>query len=217
MQTITLLLWSRTGIGAKANAKAAVALGSYARSGGIVVFAMMFSNSIRMDALSALFAKTFGLPWTNGHYFRTTHAVNPAFFGAFRESLPPAYSMKALFVDGVEGNQLVYVPAEGAVTESRVFPVKPVIDKGEALIAVAPVGDGFVGYIGDVNNEAGSQRVFFSMVGAGKDRPVAQGQKGSQSGEPAASGTTAKFEQFCQTCNKSTEDAKADLKQCSRC
>ncbi|KAI9032945.1 hypothetical protein DFJ74DRAFT_597421, partial [Hyaloraphidium curvatum] len=95
---------------------------------------------------------------------RTTHRANPAFADRM-PGLPERYSMKALHVDGAEADQRVYVPAEGAVTESRVFPVMPVTDKGEAPIAFAKVGEGYLGYVGDVNNETGTQRVILAMIG----------------------------------------------------
>jgi hypothetical protein len=78
-------------------------------------------------------------------------------------SLPENYSQKAVFLSNVEPNDSVYSPSPESRTQSRVFAAAPV-NQNQTPIAFTQVGDGRVGYIGDVNNEAGSQAVILAMV-----------------------------------------------------
>ena len=78
-------------------------------------------------------------------------------------SLPNQYSQKALFLANVASNDSVYCPSSESVTQSRVFLPEPA-NPNEAAVAFTKVGEGWLGYIGDVNNELGSQAVLLSML-----------------------------------------------------
>ena len=78
-------------------------------------------------------------------------------------SLPNSYSQKAVFLAHVARDDSVYLPSSDSVTQSLVFPPSPA-NQNEAAVAFTKVGEGWLGYIGDVNNEQGSQVVIHSML-----------------------------------------------------
>lgn len=78
-------------------------------------------------------------------------------------SLPSEYSQKAVFLNNVISADSVYRPPSEPVTQSRVFQSESV-DPEEVAVAFTRIGEGWLGYLGDVNNEQGSQRVIMSML-----------------------------------------------------
>ena len=78
-------------------------------------------------------------------------------------SLPNSYSQKAVFLKNVASDDSMYRPSSDSVTQSRVFLPAPA-NPNETAVAFAKVGEGRLGYIGDVNNEQGSQAVLLSML-----------------------------------------------------
>lgn len=61
------------------------------------------------------------------------------------------YSMKALQVKGIKPEVAVYQSTEDSPSESAVVQTR--------------MGNGYVGYVGDVNYEGGSSRVILAMLG----------------------------------------------------
>ena len=86
--------------------------------------------------------------------------------------LEGSYSQKAVFLAGVSRGDAIYVPSSRSRTQSMVFAPESV-DVGQTPVALAKVGDGLVGYVGDVNNEEGSQAVVHAMVEYAANRPRA--------------------------------------------
>lgn len=78
-------------------------------------------------------------------------------------SLPKSYSQKAVFLANVASDDAVYSPSSESVTQSAVFPPGP-SNPNQAAVAFTKVGEGWLGYLGDVNNEQGSQAVIHSML-----------------------------------------------------
>lgn len=65
--------------------------------------------------------------------------------------------MKALHLRNAPASAKVYVPGDASRIESHVFPPEAV-DSEQCAAAFQRLGQGFIGYIGDVNNESGSQK-----------------------------------------------------------
>ena len=139
----------------------------YARAGGTVIFGCLFSSFVRPSDLGELFGK-FDLAWTSGNYHRTTfilnEAVKPVFGEQAYKTLEKSYSMKCLHLKDTPASARVYVPTESSRTESRVFP-SGAVDQQQCPAVFHKYGEGFVGYIGDVNNETGSQALTLAMLG----------------------------------------------------
>jgi len=204
----------------------------YVEAGGIAVFGCLFSSFVSGDAFQAM-AHTMGLGWETGDYHRTTFALNPALRTVFGEqvsgSLEREYSMKALHLKKVEPGNKVYIPTSESRLESRVFPAAEV-DQAQCAAAFQRLGRGYVGYIGDVNNESGSRVLVKAMLGtfsvykAFYDsssrllRPLIGGTRGllSQGVNTGASVNVGvnmpALVDGCVTCGKTTP-----VKRCARC
>ncbi|KAL9047373.1 MAG: hypothetical protein Q9206_006821 [Seirophora lacunosa] len=149
-------------------------LASYATVGGTVIFCCLFPSFISPPDMSKLW-KNFNEPWASGDYHRSTFYLSQRMknvFGSQRaRSLPSEYSMKALHLAHVPVDSRVYVPLEQSRTESRVFPATAV-DNSQTPAAFHKYGDGWLGYIGDVNNESGSQALLMAMLGKSYLKPI---------------------------------------------
>lgn len=79
--------------------------------------------------------------------------------------LPERYSQKAAFVRGVEPRHMWYVTDSNSVVEYWVFAPTSAYDPEETAVAMAGVGDGKLGYVGDLNGEVESNTVILAMLG----------------------------------------------------
>ncbi|KAI9696608.1 MAG: hypothetical protein M1836_005627 [Candelina mexicana] len=128
---------------------------AYVRAGGTAVLATLFSSFVRPNDLTNWFRASWDLPWQSGGYHRTT---------LDQAGLPENYSQKAVFLKNVTNDTAVYLPSRNSRTESHVFSPEP-LDCQQTPVVFAEVGEGWLGYIGDVNNESGSQAVVLAMCG----------------------------------------------------
>ncbi|KAI6082227.1 hypothetical protein F4821DRAFT_218298 [Hypoxylon rubiginosum] len=135
----------------------------YVRQGGTSVVMGHYSSFVQPDDIKPFFAKA-GLPWKSASYQRTTLVLNREAVGdSLAACLPPRYSQKALSVDNVARADAWYVTDEDSVVESMVFAPTSANVVGESPVVFARVGDGKLGYIGDVNAEEGSTTVVLAM------------------------------------------------------
>ncbi|KAL1942219.1 hypothetical protein VTO73DRAFT_6283 [Trametes versicolor] len=145
-----------------------VRLVAYARGGGRVVLGVQLSSHFQMGLIGPFF-RAWGLAWDWGSLHRTTFSLNPAGVPAPLDpsTLFPACSMQALHVKNVPRVCAVYLPTAASRLESVAYyaPASAAGDKGEETpAAFARVGDGYVGYVGDVNGEQGSIRLTLEML-----------------------------------------------------
>jgi hypothetical protein len=138
----------------------------YAMNGGIVVFGLHMPNFSKMDLFDNLF-KSFGFDWKHGDYHRTTFQFNPSCTippGVTSNSMPATYSMKALHVKDARPEEKIYIPVDGAKTQSHALPAA-YVDQAQAAAVAAKVGAGYVAYLGDVNSEEESNKVILALCG----------------------------------------------------
>lgn len=138
-----------------AMSKQSLPIKEFLNSGGTLIFCGMFSSTIGpLDANK--FFKKLGLPWKFGDYCRTTDHITPiaASLGGFPES----YSNKATRLENVAPSDRLYTPTADSRVQSFVFAAEPV-ETREAAVAFGKCGGGYVGYIGDVNDEVESALV----------------------------------------------------------
>lgn len=140
---------------------------SYAKDGGSVIMCLNFASFMQFPEFSPTFNEGFGLSWKLGGYTRETYALNDVFKDYFKNRLQAAYSQKALHIRNSSRHCQVYVETEEMMAEmhSSYTPQSPVIFERYT-------DTGFIGYIGDVNNEEGSQAVLLGMLGAYSNRMV---------------------------------------------
>ncbi|KAJ5994061.1 hypothetical protein N7451_009785 [Penicillium sp. IBT 35674x] len=135
------------------------------RQGSTAVVMGQFASFVRPDNMKPFFSKA-GLSWDRGSYTRTTLVLNQAAAGAeLATKLPKSYSQKALFVNNVASSDAWYTTDDSSVVESRVFGPTPVNTPGETPVAMARVGEGRLGYVGDVNAEEETDAVILAMCG----------------------------------------------------
>lgn len=137
---------------------------SYVRNGGTIVFGCMFSSFISPNRQTRFFQRKFGFPWETGSYHRTTVHLNQNMSKVDKDLLPATYSQKAVFLKHVHPDDAMYRPDSESVLESLVFSPDPV-DTSKTPVAFKTLGQGRVGYIGDVNAEDGSDMVILAMCG----------------------------------------------------
>lgn len=131
--------------------KVAQKLVSYAKNGGTVVMAGQLPSHMRPDDFNRAMKNTWGMNWQSGSYFRSTFQLNSAHDIAKRNpKLVDSYSMKALHLVNIQAKDAVY--AEN-------------LPANEAPVVYAKLGQGFVGYVGDVNSETSSETVIMAMLG----------------------------------------------------
>jgi len=122
------------------------------REGATVLLAGCFSSFVNEGAFNRLFTK-LGLPWKRGSYYRTTINLRRGVVGSDLASrLPSEYSAKSLYVRNVESSAVWYAPTEAS-------------GEAEAAVVFAKVGQGRLGYVGDVNGEEASDEVVLAMCG----------------------------------------------------
>ncbi|KAL3429453.1 hypothetical protein BDV09DRAFT_180405 [Aspergillus tetrazonus] len=139
---------------------------TYIENGGLAIVGLHFPNFTTKDRFKAFF-RAFGLPWKDGDYHRTTFQLNPS--ATLPESTEPAslpgpYSMKALHVADARPLEKIFVPIEGAVTQSHVF-APEYVDQTQAAVVGAKLGSGHLVYCGDVNGEDGSNQLMLALCG----------------------------------------------------
>ncbi|KAG8161169.1 hypothetical protein KVR01_009433 [Diaporthe batatas] len=141
---------------------------AYARAGGgTVVMSYCFSSNMRMDDMKKFWKQAWDLPWEPASYHRTKLTLNESsstLRGEQVAELQKVYSQKALCLKNVRREHCWYLPTEDSRIQSAVFPPDPV-KQNEAAVVFAPVGQGRVGYTGDVNMEDGTYMVVKRMFG----------------------------------------------------
>lgn len=136
----------------------------YVRGGGIIILMGNFSSFTTPTDMDKLFREA-GLPWTSSVYQRTTVHRNDTEETSPHTPLPSSYSQKAVFLAGVPAKDAWYLPNASSKTESHVFASEPVADQTQTPVALANIGKGKLGYVGDVNGEDGSDAVVLAMWG----------------------------------------------------
>ncbi|KAM5541571.1 hypothetical protein V8D89_004761 [Ganoderma adspersum] len=166
------------------NSKLLTRLVAYARTGGTVFAALQFGNKVKTGEMHSFFA-AWGMPWDRGGYYRTTTALNPAGAPAplDKDALLPGVSTMAIHLSRVPRSHAVYLPTADSRIESRTHAPERLTpaQAQESPAALAPVGQGYVGYVGDVNGEQGSTRLVFEMCRV-KIRPGDLGPRAYQAG-----------------------------------
>ncbi|KAF9967358.1 hypothetical protein BGZ70_009820 [Mortierella alpina] len=137
----------------------------YVRRGGIAIIMGLFPSFVEPDRMKPFFSQA-GLSWRAGSYHRTTLALNRTVVDiANAKNLPQRYSQKAVFVSNVEPENMWYKTDDSSVVQSMVFAPTSANKAGETAVAMATVGRGKLGYVGDVNAEDGSNAVVLAMCG----------------------------------------------------
>lgn len=131
----------------------------YIRIGGTAIVFGGFPSFAQFDDIKAFFARA-GLPWDIGSYTRATLVINKSVVvrhGADADTLPATCYQKALFLKNVAPEHMWYRVAD---EEEPFMP-----SRGEAAVVLGNVGDGKLGFVGDVDGEAETQKIIAAMCG----------------------------------------------------
>ncbi|OAA57028.1 Ribonuclease H-like protein [Niveomyces insectorum RCEF 264] len=120
------------------------------RAGTTVVLAGGFSTSVTSGQFERVFRR-LGLPWKRASYTRDTVRLQREAVGRpLGDSLAAAYYPKATFARNVDPSAVWYAASEAP---------------DQAAVVFAKVGQGRLGYIGDVNGEKESIQAVLAMCG----------------------------------------------------
>ncbi|KAI0012996.1 hypothetical protein F4779DRAFT_614157 [Xylariaceae sp. FL0662B] len=103
----------------------------------------------------------------NGGTYETTtvvfqsSAIGPRQF--WRDGLAAAYSQKGVFLKNVDAKDSWYASPPGSVSESRVF--GPVSVEAQTSVAFGKVGQGWLGWTGDIHNGDETAAAVLAMMG----------------------------------------------------
>ncbi|KAF2709048.1 hypothetical protein K504DRAFT_433846 [Pleomassaria siparia CBS 279.74] len=136
-------------VGIITNQDAIATLKTYVANGGTAIFGCTFSSFITPLAMAAFWKDNFNKPWRSGNYTRENVQLDASVAASMKsgDALADTYSQKALFLAGVKKTEVLYG------------------NSSEAAIVWAKYGQGWIGYIGDVNGEKGSDDVIVAMCG----------------------------------------------------
>ncbi|GAB7334234.1 hypothetical protein MBLNU13_g06279t1 [Cladosporium sp. NU13] len=134
---------------------------SYVRSGGVLVFMALFPGFARPPDVKSLFSR-LDLLWRAGSYHRSTFRLNSDMRHFKKSGLAESYSQKALHLADVTYDDAVYLPTDDWEEGSSVSGPS---DRIETPVAFAKMGEGRVGYVGDVNDEDDMTPVILGMCG----------------------------------------------------
>ncbi|KAJ7084842.1 hypothetical protein B0H15DRAFT_383077 [Mycena belliarum] len=130
---------------------------AYTRAGGTVVLGGAFSSLIERPVMEAFFQNGWGVSWRVASYTRSTFVLNrrTALAESAVKQLQNAYVMKAVTLTGVPTAASLYLPGD----ESHIA------DPTETPVVFAEVGNGRLGYVGDVSSGEGSMSAILAMFG----------------------------------------------------
>jgi hypothetical protein len=152
------------GINKSKNSGVLSCLIEWVNAGGIAVVGSLFPTLANRPEFERFFKK-WGVPWKMGDYLRTTFVLNPSThqLSSHSANLTTPYCIKAVQLKGVDAKDVLYAPTEDSRLQSHVFAPSPV-DLSNVPVAYTRIGDGFLGYIGDVNAEEESTSVILAML-----------------------------------------------------
>lgn len=136
----------------------------YVLRGGTVICMGSFSSSVRPEHLKAFFSMA-GLLWEVGDFHRTTVYLNKEYVPEdLQPYLADVYSVKGMFLKGVDPAEAWYLPGEKSINEDIVWDKEPV-NTENTPVARAKVGDGYVCFVGDCKIEPESRMAILAMCG----------------------------------------------------
>ncbi|KAK6833411.1 Mitochondrial import receptor subunit TOM34 [Apiospora arundinis] len=157
------ILVADPGVIAEGNREILGRLTTFAQSGGTVVFSFCFASNINSENMDRLWQQSFDLPWKMNSYHRTTHKLNTSALGTTIDHGSDSNSAAGRPLGQCPRENCWYLPSEESRIESHVFPPTSVTNKLETPVAFGRVGNGYVGYNGDVNQETGTNLVLLRM------------------------------------------------------
>jgi hypothetical protein len=139
---------------------------SYAMSGGTVVYCGLFPGIIGPALLEKHFQTVWGLPWKVGTFNRTRFFLAPQRPGLLKHKadMPDELECKAVRIKGADPKDFVYSTTPDSRVE-ELGKAESAHKPDEAAVVFTIVGDGHLGYIGDVGAENETTDIVLAMIG----------------------------------------------------
>ncbi|KAI0449707.1 hypothetical protein F5B21DRAFT_493511, partial [Xylaria acuta] len=135
--------------------------------GGIAIVGGPFASFVGPNELNSWIGRRWRMPWRVGQYRRTTTVLlqdtHVGLEATTRAHLVPSYRSEAWLLKHVPSSDSLYASPEDASSEPEVFGPVPV--GAQTAIAFGKCGQGWLGYIGDVDNQEGTAEVLLAMMG----------------------------------------------------
>lgn len=149
-------------------------LHQYVIAGGTVIFCGQFCNMISPPDFDEFFLDSWMKVWKFGDYHRSTYSLNPQRHPKLRDGrLPQSYCVKAVHVKGtILPSEMVYISTEESKIQSRVFAPSSAHKPNQSPVLFTTHADGYLGYIGDVNQEEATTDVVMGMCSWNKSPAV---------------------------------------------
>jgi len=126
---------------------------TFAKTGGRVILCHYFASFVKFPDFDQYMQTEWDLPWRYGSYSRDDFYLNRQGVNLCREpGMPASYSMKAGRLQFVEPSSKIYYAPESC-------------NPTEAGIAFTRIGDGWLGFIGDVNDDENTLTAVQAMIG----------------------------------------------------
>ncbi|OCL06633.1 hypothetical protein AOQ84DRAFT_73570 [Glonium stellatum] len=120
----------------------------WTKNGGKTILMGFFAATVQFPSLDTMFNDYFGLPWTASSYGSNDAFLVKNLNGLRSKSLSSTFYNKAVWLGNVAVEHAVYISKA---------PLTP------AYAAYAPVGFGWLGYIGDVNFAEEPENLILAM------------------------------------------------------
>ncbi|GAA5906542.1 hypothetical protein JCM8208_000475 [Rhodotorula glutinis] len=166
------ILSTTAALAEKQHANVRAALRIYIEKGGRVVVGGPGIGHLMMDEIPVLLSELGGVPWQVGGYHRTTHYLNTshplyrAVDSPARAALSASFSCKAIVLKEVDPSDMVYRSTGDSGVESLAMAMGGgKVASDEVAVATAQVGEGWLSWVGDVNQEAGSTAAMLWLLG----------------------------------------------------
>ncbi|GAA6000758.1 hypothetical protein JCM10207_004641 [Rhodosporidiobolus poonsookiae] len=169
------ILFSSGEIDADGHAELRAQLRKYVEKGGRLVLGGPLCNFIATPKIQSVLSDLGAPEWRFGGYHRTTFALNlghPLYDAlpgnsTARAALPSSYSIKSVFLAGVPRGEALYQTTKDSKSESIIAMMRPMIavTDDEVAVAAKKVGEGWLAWVGDVNQEQGSTMATLVLLG----------------------------------------------------
>lgn len=167
----TAIFATDSGLTERENVAVVQKVKNYVSSGGRAIFGGNFSSFVHTVKMGPFFRTNFGLPWDYGDYTRDDLFLNMDAVENLpsQHQLASKYSQKAVYVKIVDSLTALYLRRpedddDDALDEG--YPPPRIVETiSQTPAAWASVGQGWVGYTGDVNAEEDTDAVVLAMCG----------------------------------------------------
>lgn len=158
---------------------------AYTKDGGTVLLGCFLSSSSTPPDFNRMMQAIWSLPWRFGSYSREDSPLSEAASTdrIKRAPLPKMINVKAVYLQNVAAEEKIYARGDRitprTMTQQLLEQHEEKDETGQAAVAFGSVGEGYLGWIGDVDFEEQLDPVYLALLGlpvVGEDGLTAHGR-----------------------------------------